>query len=79
MPHTFSYAADFGKLLATLGTCEAGFGTIWLTPSPAPVTQSELVKMMEAELGRPVKVLSAGTAMMSSWPCSIQCCAKRWR
>jgi nucleoside-diphosphate-sugar epimerase len=64
-PHTFSYAADFGKLLATLGTREQALGQIWFTPSPAPVTQSELVKIMEAELGRPVKVLAAGTAMMS--------------
>ena len=64
-PHTFSYAPDFGKLLATLGTREDALGQIWFTPSPAPVTQKELVRIMEAELGRPVKVLAAGTALMS--------------
>jgi nucleoside-diphosphate-sugar epimerase len=63
--HTFSYAPDFGKLLATLGTCEDALGQIWFTPSPAPVTQNEFVRIMEAELGRPVKVLAAGTALMS--------------
>lgn len=58
--HTFSYVADFGKLLATLGTREEALGQIWFTPSPAPVTQVELVKIMEEELGRKVKFMTAG-------------------
>jgi len=63
--HTFSYAADFGKLLATIGTREDALGQIWFTPSPAPVTQNELVKIMEDELGHKVKVLAANKAMLS--------------
>jgi nucleoside-diphosphate-sugar epimerase len=63
-PHTFSYVADFGKLLAVLGTHEEALGQIWFTPSPAPVTQNELVKIMETELGHAVKVLAAGPALM---------------
>lgn len=63
--HSFSYVPDFGKLLATLGTHEEAFGQIWFTPSPTAVTQKELVQLMEAELGRPVKVLVAGKTMMS--------------
>jgi nucleoside-diphosphate-sugar epimerase len=62
-PHTFSYVADFGKLLATLGTRDEALGQAWFTPSPAAVTQAELVKMLEAELGRPVKVMAAGARM----------------
>ena len=64
-PHTFSYAADFGKLLATLGTREEALGQVWFTPSPAPVTQTELVRIMEEALGRKVKVMAAGKIMMS--------------
>ncbi len=64
-PHTFSYVPDFGKLLATLGTRDEALGQIWFTPSPAAVTQKELVRLMEAELGHPVKVLVAGKTMMS--------------
>ena len=63
-PHTFSYAADFGKLLATLGTREEALGQIWFTPSPAPVTQAELVKIMEDELGHKVKVMVGSEMMM---------------
>jgi nucleoside-diphosphate-sugar epimerase len=64
-PHTFSYVADFGKLLATLGTREEALGQIWFTPSPAPITQMELVKIMEEELGHKVKFMAAGKLMMS--------------
>jgi len=63
-PHTFSYIADFGKLLATLGTRDEAFGQIWFTPSPAPVTQAEFVKLLENEIGQPVKVLVGGPLMM---------------
>ena len=64
-PHTFSYIADFGKLLATLGTREDTLGQIWFTPSPEPVTQVELVKIMEEVLGQKVKYVAAGKMMMS--------------
>lgn len=64
-PHTFSYVADFGKLLATLGTREEALGQIWFTPSPDPVTQVELVRIMEEVLGQKVKYMAAGKMMMS--------------
>ncbi|MBI5298249.1 MAG: NAD-dependent epimerase/dehydratase family protein [Chloroflexi bacterium] len=64
-PHTFSYVADFGKLLATLGTREESLGQIWFTPSPAPITQMELVRIMEEELGHKVKFMAAGKLMLS--------------
>ena len=64
-PHTFSYVADFGKLLATLGTREKALGQIWFTPSPAPITQTELVKIMEDELGHKIKGMAAGKTMLS--------------
>ncbi len=64
-PHTFSYTADFGKLLATLGTREEALGQTWFTPSPASVTQVELVKIMEEELGHKARVMAAGKMMLS--------------
>ncbi len=64
-PHTFSSVADFGKLLAALGTHEEALGQIWFTPSPAPVTQIELIGIMEDVLGHKVKFMAAGKVMMS--------------
>ncbi len=63
-PHTFSYVADFGKLLAALGTREEALGQIWFTPSPAPVTQNELVKIMEEEVGHPIKIMAGSTTLI---------------
>jgi nucleoside-diphosphate-sugar epimerase len=63
-PHTFSYVADFGKLLAILGTREDAFGQIWFLPSPTPVTQRVWVKIMEEEVGGRIKVLAGNTTMM---------------
>lgn len=63
-PHTFTYVADFGRLLATLGTHDESLGQVWFAPSNAPLTQAEFVKLIEAELGQPVKSLAAGPLMM---------------
>jgi len=63
-PHSFSYAPDFGKLLAALGTHDEALGQVWFTPSPAAVTQAEFVSMLESELGHKVKYLAAGANMM---------------
>jgi len=56
MPHTFTYVRDFGKLLASIGTTDSAFGQVWFAPSFAPMTQGELVKKVEAEIGQPIKV-----------------------
>jgi nucleoside-diphosphate-sugar epimerase len=63
-PHTFTYIKDFGSLLATLGTAEEALGQIWFAPSNPPITQAEWVKLIEAELGRPVKSLVGSPLMM---------------
>ena len=63
-PHTFSYVVDFGRFLARLGTHDESFGQVWFTPSPAAVTQAEFVKLLEAEIGKPVKVLVGGAMLM---------------
>lgn len=64
-PHTLSYIADFGRLLATLGTRDEALGQVWFTPSPVAVTQRELINLMEAELGHPVKFMVAGKTIVS--------------
>jgi nucleoside-diphosphate-sugar epimerase len=56
-PHTFTYIADFGRALATLGTRDEALGQVWFAPSNPPLTQKALVKLIEAELGHPVKVM----------------------
>lgn len=63
-PHTFTYVADFGKMLATLGTHDEALGQVWFAPSNPPLTQAEFAKLIEAELGRPVKTLVGGPMLL---------------
>jgi nucleoside-diphosphate-sugar epimerase len=64
MPHTYTYVADFGRALAILGTNERGLGQAWHVPSPAPVTQGELMKLIGEEIGRPLKTRTAGVVLL---------------
>jgi len=64
MPHTFTYLADFGRLLATLGTHDEALGQVWFTPSSPAIAQTDLVKLIEGELGKPVKTMLGRPMMM---------------
>ncbi len=55
--HTFTYVADFGKLLATIGTRDEALGQTWHVPSSAPATQAHLIQMISEEVGQPLKAL----------------------
>lgn len=63
-PHTFTYIPDFGKLLATLGTRQEALGQVWFTPSNTPLTQAEFIRLIEAELGKPVTARVGGPVML---------------
>jgi nucleoside-diphosphate-sugar epimerase len=54
--HTFTYVRDFGTLLATLGMNDKSLGQVWFAPSPAPLTQRDLVTMISKEAGQPFKM-----------------------
>ena len=67
--HTFTYAPDFGRALATLGMVdsvleEKTFGRAWHVPSPAAVTQAEFMRLLEVQLGRKVKSQVAGAMIL---------------
>lgn len=64
LQHTFTYVADFGRLLSELGTRDEALGQVWFAPSNAPVTQAEFARLLEAELGQPVKTRVAGSLML---------------
>jgi nucleoside-diphosphate-sugar epimerase len=64
-PHTWTYAPDFGKALAIVGTREEALGRAWHVPSDVPVTQQQFMDMISAEIGKPVKVLAGSNFMLS--------------
>ena len=63
-PHSFTYVADFGRALAALGTHDEALGQVWFAPTNPPLTQKEFVRLIEAELGGPVKTMVGGPLMM---------------
>ena len=62
-PHTWTYAPDFGKALAMVGTRDAALGQAWHVPSEKPMTQREFIKIISEEVGQPTKT-QLGTPLM---------------
>lgn len=63
-PHTFTYAPDFGRALAAIGTSSTGFGRAWHVPSSAPVTQAEFLRILEGQLGGRAKRIVGSPLML---------------
>lgn len=64
-PHTFSYAPDFGRTLALLGTRDEALGEIWHVPSNAPMTQQAFINLVAEVVEKPVKTRIAGSMMLN--------------
>ncbi len=55
-PHTFSSVEDFGEALVVLGEHEEAFGRAWHIPSPEPLTQRALIRLIFDTAGLPAKI-----------------------
>jgi nucleoside-diphosphate-sugar epimerase len=64
-PHSYTYIGDFGAAMATLGERDEALGRHWHVPTAPARTQRELVELIGAELGRPLKVQTMGRLMMT--------------
>ena len=51
MPHTLSYLPDAAAAMATLGTTEAGWGSVWIPPVQPAMTQHELAERVWSAAG----------------------------
>ncbi|MCA9969416.1 MAG: hypothetical protein KC425_04325 [Anaerolineales bacterium] len=56
---------DFARGLITLAENEAAFGRAWHVPSAPTLTTRQFVQLLETELGRPVRVRTAGKLMVN--------------
>ncbi len=64
VPHTWTYAPDFGKALALVGTREDAMGQVWHVPSDKAITQQQLLDLISAQLNKPVQVMRANELMV---------------
>ena len=56
LPHTYSYVPDIATGLATLGTDARASGGVWHLPGPETVTTRQLLDLLAADVGHPVRV-----------------------
>lgn len=64
LPHSYTYIGDFGAALALLGARDEGLGQHWHVPTPAPLTQRELISMIYNEAGYMPRMSSTGQLML---------------
>ncbi len=65
LPHTFTYIKDFAKALITLGENDKSYGRAWHIPSAKTISQKEMIELVEKEIGKKIKVRSAGKLMIT--------------
>lgn len=58
LPHTYSYVPDVAAGLATLGTDDRAVGQVWHLPGPETVTTRQVLDLVSAEVGHPVRIRS---------------------
>jgi nucleoside-diphosphate-sugar epimerase len=63
--HTYTYIKDFGRALVTLSDHDEALGQAWHVPSAETITTRQFVELVEAAVGRPVKVRMAGRLTLS--------------
>ena len=64
-PHTWTYAPDFGKALAIVGTHDEALGQAWHVPCEAPRTQQQVLDAISAQIGKPTSAMVGGKLMLS--------------
>ena len=55
-PHSYTYAPDAARTLATLGTDDRAVGQIWHVPNAPAKTTRDLIAMISQALGRDIRV-----------------------
>lgn len=63
-PHTFSLVEDFGEALVILGERDEALGRVWHIPSPEPMTQRALMRLIFETAGLPPKIGSYSPLML---------------
>ncbi|MCA9919046.1 MAG: NAD-dependent epimerase/dehydratase family protein, partial [Anaerolineales bacterium] len=64
LPHTLTYIRDFARALVILGENEQAYGRTWHVPSAETITQNQFIRLVEAEIGQPIKVRPAGKIIL---------------
>ncbi|MEZ4592328.1 MAG: hypothetical protein R3D55_14470 [Chloroflexota bacterium] len=64
LPHTLTYIRDFARALLVLSQNEVAYGRTWHVPSAETLSQNQFLKLVETEIGQPIKVRPAGKMIL---------------
>jgi nucleoside-diphosphate-sugar epimerase len=64
LPHTYTYIRDFAWALVELSEHADAFGRAWHVPSAETITTKQFLKLIEDEIGRPIKTVVANRLML---------------
>jgi nucleoside-diphosphate-sugar epimerase len=64
LPHTYTYIRDFAWGLVELSEHDEAFGRAWHVPSAETLTTRQFLNLIEAEIGRPIKIQTANRLMV---------------
>ena len=63
-PHEFIYVPDVGPVVARLIDEPQAFGRVWHLSGPGVTTQRAMVERVQAQIGRPIKMVVAGKTLL---------------
>ena len=63
-PHSYTYIRDFARALVGLAHDEDAYGRAWHVPNAPAGSTRDFIRLLEAELGHPIKVRLAGPLML---------------
>jgi nucleoside-diphosphate-sugar epimerase len=64
LPHTYTYIRDYARGLVTLSKHDEALGQTWHVPSAETLSTRQLIRLIEAELGQPIRFRQAGRWMV---------------
>ncbi|MCA9987347.1 MAG: NAD-dependent epimerase/dehydratase family protein [Anaerolineales bacterium] len=63
-PHSYTYIRDFARALVQLAHDDDAYGRAWHVPNAPAGSTHDFIRLLEAELGQPVKVRLAGPLLL---------------
>jgi nucleoside-diphosphate-sugar epimerase len=65
LPHSITYIKDFGQALALVSSHERAFGQAWHVPNAPAYSRQEVLEMIAALLGQPLKFQIMNKTLMA--------------
>ena len=76
LPHTYSYIKDYAEALIVLSENDSALGRAWHIPNSETISTREIVRLIENEIGKTIKIRASGKGMVSLLGLLFRWCGK---